>query len=283
MKIKKNMNQTPARKKAFTLVELLLVISIIVILVSVMVAASGPIMAIVYRTSCQSQLKALAQVYLSYTNQYSIQFPSLTGVETSKGTPPAGGGASGFDNLIYSSAANILDGKPNGYRVGFGPLSWQQLVAASYYVCPAISDRDQWWHDGQSGDDYWNSPSNSNPDTCIQNNFANGGAPTGGTQIIASYSIRPGLYGWTPSQITMPHGSSNMPAFRAFMADSFYVDGDQTSVKNRHGDGINVAYLDGTVKFCNYQFLTQGPLTSPPTSTTPGSTLDNMWADFDMN
>jgi prepilin-type N-terminal cleavage/methylation domain-containing protein/prepilin-type processing-associated H-X9-DG protein len=301
----KNRGKTARGKKGFTLVELMIVISILVIMISIMAVAAGPIMHQVYVTSCQSQLKTLAQVYLNYANQSSITFPSLNGTDTSKGTPPSGGGTSGFDNLIYSSATG--QNGVNGYTVGFGPLSWHQLAAASYYVCPAISGRDQWWHDpgsgGSGGEDYYlQTGGNCNPDTVLtQNQLGTGtsgaknvgtvGYNTSGVQqtytaqgqyIIASYSIRPGLYGWTPSQVMMQHGQANLPAYRAFIADSFYVDANQLSVINRHKDGINVAYLDGTVKYSNYPFLTLGPTNSPPTSTV-GSTLDQMWADFDLN
>ena len=144
----KRSEKTPRGKAGFTLVELLIVITIIVIMLSIMAVASGPIMHHVGIAQCQAQLKALAQVYLNYTNQYSTKFPPLQSPTEVNWTQNQGnvyslsGGSSpgsGFDNLVYN-------GNGGGYGVGFGPLSWQQLVAARYYVCPSITDKDQWWH-----------------------------------------------------------------------------------------------------------------------------------------
>ena len=277
------MNHANRPPKGFTLVEVLIVITIIVILLSIMAVAAGPIMKIVYVTNCQSQLKALAQVYLNYTNQYSIKSPPLqSNTETMGPTtaPSSPTGLCGYDDLIYSAATG-------GYGVGFGPLSWQQLITSNYYVCPAISGRDTWWHDSTGGaaDDYWMPNANSDPFTSLQINIGSTppGAPTsGGTMIIASYSIRPGLYGWTPAQVQMPHGSPQVPAVRAIIADSFYVDNTQLCVTGRHKDGVCVYYLDGTVSFRNDAFLSDPTIQSfAVNGATVSRTLDTMWQAFD--
>lgn len=67
----------PSRRRAFTLVELLVVIGIIALLISILLPALNKARENAHRVACGSNMKQIATALLMYTNEYRGSFPSL--------------------------------------------------------------------------------------------------------------------------------------------------------------------------------------------------------------
>ncbi len=233
-----------APRGGFTLVELLIVIVIIGILVGILIIAGGPIMESARRLRCSSKLKNLQGIYMAYVTDHR-RFPPLIRRDEYD-----------FGDQDYNS----LDEKENAlvinegrFDAGFGPLVWhRRITEPMHLVCPAVELSDwPWWRDSALADGdredakiIWNR-NQPNPDPVALAEEARRGEDIGNVTTRACYCIRPYLY---------PHVLSQVEAegIRAFMADNI---GDPEMVEYRHEVGVNVAYLDGHIRFIEHEDL----------------------------
>jgi len=91
--------------KGFTLVELMIVITVILFLMSLVLAIRGPVMNQLNDMGCQKNLKAFDTALGLYRNEYSQQLPDVSGIK--------------FVAILY--------------RCGY-------LTEKAYYLCPARQD-----------------------------------------------------------------------------------------------------------------------------------------------
>ena len=225
-----------------------------------------PIFKVLYRVKCASQLSSVAVAYTTYVNQYSKIYPPIWSY---------GEGARGGDNYNYASWYY----PQNSYQIciygrwdcGFGPLMWHKLISAEYFVCPSIADNsDDWWHDEPDEDlEVWNYYlANPHPAKLLRDYKA---GQSGVPCTRSTYSIRPYMYPWTSSQLSAR-------GVRAILADNISTP---EMVIERHGNGVNVAYMDGSVEWRNDQILWENDMTGNYIPRNP--TMIEVWEVLDFS
>src|ERR1051325_5731921 len=125
------------RRKAFTLVELLVVIGIIALLISILLPTLGRARESANRVACGANLKQLGTAFLMYTNDYKGAFPA------------PGAAVRGEDWIYWQSNRNINDGAlvkylgksftPNVYRCPSDLLQNNILGNRSYAYSYSIN------------------------------------------------------------------------------------------------------------------------------------------------
>jgi prepilin-type N-terminal cleavage/methylation domain-containing protein/prepilin-type processing-associated H-X9-DG protein len=256
----------PSAARAFTLIELLIVITIIALLASMLLPLGGPLRERVNRARCASQLKGLAAAYMAYVDTlHQGTFPPLWHHSEYKGD---GRYATWYPNQCCYQI--LIERR---FDSGFGPLVWHRMVADSdAFVCPLVRDAPfDWWHDHpvpETEDACWNA-SFENPDPCrIWEQYQLGGRIQP-RFTRSSYNLRAYLYPWSPSKVAADGA-------KALMADSFSVP---ICVLERHVVGINVAYLDGSVRFVEARILWDNQLHWGYRPNEP--VIDQIWETLD--
>ena len=119
------------RTRAFTLVELLVVVGIIALLVTILMPALGRALELTRKTLCATNLHALGRGWLIYWNDYDNKLPQ-------KHNPGwhVCDVLSRFDYMIYCGRSNTVH--PSDF-VNAGVLFKERIIADSgNYVCPTI-------------------------------------------------------------------------------------------------------------------------------------------------
>ena len=137
------------------------------------------------------------------------------------------------------------------FDAAFGPLLWHGLVRDSEtFICPTIHDTGfEWFHTNvlpDSPDNFWSARSANVDPIEAYERYNQKHVATTSDHMRASYSIRPYMYPWGPSQMALNEGA------KALIADNFPVP---ECVLERHRDSVNVAYLDGSVRYVTARIL----------------------------
>lgn len=278
-----------ARRSAFTLVELLLVIAIIGVLISLVVQGGQAIRAAANRANCQGNLKGLANAYFSYISARDGQYPPYWDPEehsySSGGNDQYMGSMPMVPNYYIVGA---LSGGGRTFSIMFGPLVFEGFVKdADLFVCPTIQHSGYaWWSEDQKGDTPWfhGTKNNKNPIGSFEDWHL--GNRTASHNSYSSYCLRPGLYPKSETEVAKL-------GIKAFLADNFHFhytdekDWEYDVIRQRHGTGVNVAYLDGTVTWREDPILFTGNYDRPTTRTLSqeGGMTDGkiwkIWSSFD--
>jgi prepilin-type N-terminal cleavage/methylation domain-containing protein/prepilin-type processing-associated H-X9-DG protein len=234
-------------RSAFTLIELLIVIAIIVVLVSLFLPFGNMLFRQAEQLQCQKQLAAITQTYLSYTHMRGQFPPMLDESEFTAATSTYRGWLPPQYNYLIVYNGN--------FRAGFGPLVWHDLVPLDYLICPKDKQRDDpWWH------------SYNRDPQIIKREIEEGAEPQHGWQSRTSYGVRCFLYPWTPAtveggsvNIVMDHGLEfGRMAAKAILACRIST---ATDVAKRHQTGAPVGYIDGSVEYRTDRVLWDNNLT----------------------
>jgi len=121
-----------ARRRGFTLVELLVVVGIIALLVTILMPALGRAMELARRTICMTNLSTLGRGWIMYWNDWDNKLPQKHNVN--RGVPDVG---SRFSYMTYCGNPQHTTGTAD--YVNAGMLFKLKLVGdGSNYVCPTI-------------------------------------------------------------------------------------------------------------------------------------------------
>lgn len=233
--------------RAFTLVELLVVIGIIAILIAALLPAIGKARQAADRTACLSNLRQVHQAFVMYAMNHDGQVP--IGYRTA---------SKQFNSMVYSTTAG-------GKWVLFGLLSENGLLPVPEVLfCPAEGNPKF----------QFNTPDNPWP--------VRGTMPT--KNIQAGYAARPereipdDLITLTPAGLPRLEKLKN----RAIFAD---LTAARNRVLSRHRTGLNALYGDGSARWIALKTLDHPDAawpepTFPPTATF-NATIEAVWEALD--
>ena len=230
------------RRKAFTLVELLVVIGIIAVLISVLLPTLGKARAAANRAACLSNLRSIMQMMNIYAVQNHDQIP-------------LGCAGDSYQSSYFIARTN--SGTPNW--PGWGPLYKAGLMKEPRYLfCPS---ENRGYHMYDSAPD--NSWKPDDPSGNLNNS------------LRAAYFLRPCLATYqpvlwlssapfTPVDNKPPYSAANPFVWAPFpkiskmkrAAIAADIFANPIRIQQRHTIGFNVAYADGSATWVLRKALT---------------------------
>jgi prepilin-type N-terminal cleavage/methylation domain-containing protein len=210
------MSRRPVR--GFTLVELLVVVSIIALLISILLPALNKTRQAANRVACLSNIRQLATSYRIYADNFH-DFVPLGYCSTLKQ----------FNAIIYSYDAAAPSPKPKAQARWLGMLVQGKSLASTplIYYCPSAPDK-------------FNAANNPWP-------TLKPGMSSTNNLCRSAYGCRPmGKTFWQAvdsSEMPLPMPKLTTLRHKAILSD---FASDPSTVHRQHGDGVNVAYSDGS-------------------------------------
>jgi len=230
------------KHKGFTLIELLVVIAIIGILMLLGIGAIRRAMYGAKRAACSSNLRSLGQLVQLYADAHNDRVPF--------------GYMSPSKQSTYFLWMPYLTSQPSKGFVLLGRLYTSELVKdPSIFYCPAVGNK-----------------------YLKYNTSVNRWPPGNETRCRSSYSCRPTtLWGWGSQMPKTP--KLRDLAEKAILADSVSI---RSAVEDSHGDGVNVCYGDGSVRWVPLERFKE-PLDSitAPFSKSNNKYIDDIWTALD--
>jgi prepilin-type N-terminal cleavage/methylation domain-containing protein/prepilin-type processing-associated H-X9-DG protein len=238
------------KHRAFTLVELLMVIGIITVLVSLLLPTINSAREAARKTTCQSNLRQLATAMFSYAHD-NDDFIPCWGWEFDE---------SQWQNPTPAQTANFVR----------GGLLWKYVGSEQVFVCPntPAAPRDP---SVPHGDSIWGFP----PNWCYVIN-AQAGLSQGNAACCARIThIQP-----DPSGVCMllEQSTLDMGAFdnSSVLARPIYIPGDD-SLGEEHTLGGNLAFFDGHCEWMSRSAYLQARSTPQGTLNLMGGYVNFTW------
>jgi prepilin-type N-terminal cleavage/methylation domain-containing protein len=236
-------------RRAFTLVELLVVIGIIAVLIAILLPSIARANAAAKRTACLSNLRQVHQMYLLYAMNNSDQVPLA--YRDTDGTPT--GKIKQFNSMIYSATTKqyVLFGLL--YRAGY-------MKTPLAFYCPAANDP-------QSSFNTTANPWPPGPD----------GDPT--INVFCGYACRPEVALRDDLALAPPLPKLTKFRNKAILSDVTTVT---QRVITRHVTGINVLFGNGAAKWVDFKVFKDdlAPCKTPPAATF-NDNQDKVWSKLD--
>jgi prepilin-type N-terminal cleavage/methylation domain-containing protein/prepilin-type processing-associated H-X9-DG protein len=269
-------------RRAFTLIELLIVITIIAMLVAMFMPLGKVVREQANRARCAAKLSGLASAYMSYVaSGRQGQFAPIWHYSQYRLNTDTW--SSWFPVSYNCTIARYHQTFGLEWDSALGCLIFERYVKdPGVYVCPMVEDSGyEWWHERGEGDGSWfhSGGSNANPQTLWEHWMQEGikGPHTSQRWSWSSYCLRPKLWPFSSGEV-------QAQGVRAFMADNLHYP---AVVLRRHVTGVNVAYLDGHVDYRDDEILIDNDITSGHISIggrkIEQMTLYKIWQAFDEN
>ena len=234
-------------RRAFTLVELLVVIGIIAVLIAILLPSLAKAREQAKRAACLSNLRQVHQAFMLYALDNRDQVP----LGYRKGKQ--------FNSMLYSGTAKT-------YAI-FGHLFLRRLMAdGRAFYCPAE----------ENPAFQWNSPVNRWPSP---------DAPTtSAVNVQAGYSVRPEVE--IPDVLTPLTRLPKLTKFKnkAILADT---TSSPTRIQTRHRVGLNTLFGDGSAIWIPRKQIEptidelKDPAGAPDTTPETSAKMDAVWAGLD--
>jgi len=233
-------------RRAFTLVELLVVIGIIAVLIAILLPSIARANAAAKRTACLSNLRQVHQMMLMYAMNNADQVP--LGCRIVGGNP-----IKQFNSMIYSGTSKFYVLFGLLYRAGF-------MREPRAFYCPAENDP-------QSSFNTIANPWPPGPD----------GDPS--KNAYCGYACRPEM-----PMLDDLSAAPQLPKLTKFRNKAILSDVTTVPqrVITRHVTGINVLYGNGSAKWVDYKVFKDelAPCKTPPAATW-NDNQDKVWANLD--
>ena len=234
--------------RAFTLIELLIVITIIAMLAALFMPLGKVVREQANRARCQAKLRGLSSAYMAYA-EVANRFPPYWHRSEHRYEGDRHKYASWLPIDPNYRVIEAPTGAWRSFNPMFGPLVFARLVKDSeQFVCPSVEDSAYpWWHE-YPDDGPWFHCRMTNWDPIVSWEQWMKGNRSLRRYSSASYCLRIGLYPRSKDEALRD-------GINAFLADNFHYhypdeeDWEFDVIRQRHGTGVNVAYLDGHIEY----------------------------------
>ena len=232
------------KTKAFTLVELLVVIGIIAILISIILPSLTRARESANRAACLSNLRSIGQMYLIYAQDNKRQIPL------------------GTQSNVYQESYWI---RLNGRYPSWGPFFLGgYMKTPGIFYCP--SSMDPWYQYNGPNNKYDPANTNTRAGYFMRPMFADG-TPVlwqqSGTSAAIPVNGKPQTNTLGGQEPWFPYPKIDKMKQRALVADLFH---SPSRIRYMHKRGINVLYTDGSARWVDSAPFTKLPATWPKPS-----------------